>query len=133
MIYELDNLIERVMIIDNKKIEEAAIYSSFVNVLPEERFGSPFYSKGFKQGARWAIDEFLKDLWHPASEEPKKDANCLVYISCEYEDTPEDNNREYTTSVYLGGCWSEDHFPLEADVFIIKWCYLDDILSQKGE
>ena len=27
--------------------------------------------KGFKEGAHWAIQEFLKGLWHPASEEPK--------------------------------------------------------------
>ncbi len=87
---------------------------------------------GFINGARWAQEEFLKDLWHDASEEPKKDANCLVHISCEYEDTPEDNYKEYTTAMYLGGGWSEDHFPSEADVFILKWCYLDDILPQKG-
>ena len=26
---------------------------------------------GFKEGAKWAINEFLKDLWHPMQEEPK--------------------------------------------------------------
>lgn len=26
---------------------------------------------GFNAGANWAINEFLKNLWHPASEEPK--------------------------------------------------------------
>ena len=24
------------------------------------------------EGAKWAINEFIKDLWHPDSEEPKK-------------------------------------------------------------
>lgn len=27
---------------------------------------------GFKEGAKWAINEFLKGLWHPASEKPKE-------------------------------------------------------------
>nr|DAF76889.1 MAG TPA: hypothetical protein [Bacteriophage sp.] len=26
---------------------------------------------GFNAGAKWMQEEFLKDLWHPASEEPK--------------------------------------------------------------
>ncbi len=131
--------------IDAKKIEEAQeeifedkFHFNGEYVMMSEGDSEPhrveMYDDGqikeaFKAGANWAINEFLKDLWHDASEEPKKDANCLVYISCEYEDTPEDNYREYTTSMYLGGCWSEDHFPSEADAFIIKWCYLDDLLK----
>ena len=27
----------------------------------------------FKAGATWAINELFKNLWHPASEEPRKD------------------------------------------------------------
>ena len=27
---------------------------------------------GFINGAQWAINEFLKNLWHPSSEKPKK-------------------------------------------------------------
>ena len=54
--------------IDNNKIKEAA------NELCD--YGSIYDSKcridGFKKGANWAIQEFLKDLWHPASEEPEK-------------------------------------------------------------
>ncbi len=120
----------------NKKIEEAA--RVYFNKNVDKWFDSGSFilpadtEEIFNAGANWAIKEFLKELWHDASEEPKKDANCLVYISCEYEDTPEDNYKEYTTSMYLGGDWSEDHFPSEADVFILKWCYLDDILPQKG-
>lgn len=28
---------------------------------------------GFNAGAKWAINEFLKDLWHPASENHVKE------------------------------------------------------------
>ena len=49
--------------IDNKKIEDVAK----VYMIGE------FYDK---DEAEWAINEFLKDLWHPTSEEPKN----LEYI-----------------------------------------------------
>ena len=32
----------------------------------------------FKDGAHWAIQEFLKDLWHPVSEEPSRYDDYLV-------------------------------------------------------
>lgn len=45
--------------IDNKKIEEASF---------EETFGmygeADSLQEGFTCGAKWAINEFLKDLWH---------------------------------------------------------------------
>ena len=57
--------------LDDEKIEEAAF---------EETFGmygeSESLESGFIQGAKWMQEEFLKDLWHPASEEPKN----LEYI-----------------------------------------------------
>ena len=27
---------------------------------------------GFEAGAKWAVNEFINDLWHPASEEPRE-------------------------------------------------------------
>ena len=56
------------MVLDNKKIEEAAI----------NKCG--FISSEFCSGAKWAINESLKDLWHPASEEPDKHRICLVRV-----------------------------------------------------
>lgn len=56
--------------IDNKTIEEAAKQHS------EESYISGYfqacYKDAFTEGAKWAINEFLNNLWHPASEEPKK-------------------------------------------------------------
>lgn len=72
--------------IDDKKIEEAATIASIsdtekgrvkdgyvVNALADHENG---YREGYIEGAHWAIHKFLKDLWHPASEEPKN----LEYI-----------------------------------------------------
>ena len=55
--------------IDDKKIEEAARrYSSVTDCDKEEAL---LIEEGFKEGVNWAINESLKGLWHPASEEPK--------------------------------------------------------------
>lgn len=56
--------------LDEKKIEEAA-----KNILQQSRGYGFIISQTeinvFKAGAHWAIEQFLKDLWHNASEEPK--------------------------------------------------------------
>lgn len=36
---------------------------------------------GFKAGAKWAINEFLKDLGHPASEVPRNDNGKILAFS----------------------------------------------------
>ena len=55
--------------IDDKKIEDAAKQHS------EESYISSYfqacYKDAFMEGAKWAINEFLKNLWHPASEVPE--------------------------------------------------------------
>ena len=60
--------------IDDKKIEDVAKQRS------QESYISGYFQASYKQGfidcAKWMQEEFLKDLWHPASEEPKN----LEYI-----------------------------------------------------
>ena len=67
--------------IDDKKIETAAVKSTnylkgicdftVINASKE----------GFKAGAKWAINEFLKDLSHPASEVPRNDNGKILAFS----------------------------------------------------
>ncbi|RHH85235.1 hypothetical protein [Segatella copri] len=62
--------------IDEKKIEEAAQAICF-----DDKMSYDSYCKieGFRKGAKWAINEFLKNLWHPASEKPLlRSGKCLV-------------------------------------------------------
>lgn len=49
--------------IDYEKIEEAAI-----EYIDDEGRGF----EAFIAGAEWAINKFLKDLWHPAIEKPTR-------------------------------------------------------------
>ena len=71
--------------IDEKKIEEAAqgaadLYEQDLPIMSynedteadgQHHFCQEFGAELFKDGAKWAINEFLKDLWHSADEEPK--------------------------------------------------------------
>ena len=67
--------------IDDKKIEEAAIANS------TEIFVHPSCSdiryEGFKAGAKWAVNEFLKDLWHDVDEIPKR-AKAFIFECGDY-------------------------------------------------
>lgn len=64
--------------IDEKKIEEAA--RDYINKngyfakYDEEPCDDIEFA--YKDAVHWAIEQFLKDLWHPAEEEPKN----LEYI-----------------------------------------------------
>lgn len=57
--------------IDNKKIEDAA--KSLRKDFNDDVTQGFLVEFGFEKGTKWAINEFLKDLWHPISEKPKKE------------------------------------------------------------
>ena len=65
--------------IDEKKIEDAAKQHS------EESYISNYfqacYKDAFMEGAKWAINEILKDLFHPASKVPRNDNGKVLSFS----------------------------------------------------
>ena len=79
--------------IDDKKIESAKeeIYEDrfllngeeivFNNDEKEEMFYAGDIKEAIGLGADWAINEFLKDLWHPASEVPRNDNGKILAFS----------------------------------------------------
>lgn len=83
---------------DDKKIEEAANLHRFelIASMHGSTLGTPMQcfeevvdaetdliEDSFITGAKWAINELLKDLWHPASEEPDVRHKTII---CLYED-----------------------------------------------
>ena len=77
--------------IDNKKIEYAATVASIsdtekgrvregyvINALADHENG---FREGYIEGAKWAINEFLKDLLHPAGEVPRNDKGKILAFS----------------------------------------------------
>ena len=66
-----------IVMIDDKKIEEAANkhieteYARYNSGEVEEEMICLMGKDSFKEGAKWAINEFLKDLWHQTNKEPE--------------------------------------------------------------
>lgn len=109
--------------IDEKKIEEAA-RNYCNNRLPASQ-DAPFIAEGFRKGARWAIREFLKDLWHPIEEEPDKRKSDIITIG----------SYNYTSLHFKESfIWKEESWRHSISrCQITKWAYLSDILpKQKG-
>ena len=101
--------------IDDKKIEESA-YRFATSQTHGELLA---LIDGYKEGYKDAINEFLNNLWHPASEEPKK-GSVFLYKTV---------FKEYGLNQIINGNeWK----------YIIKyqkatqWLYIDDLLSKEG-
>ena len=101
--------------IDDKKIEEASIY--YCNNRYPASQDAPFIADGFRLGAKWAVNELLKDLWHPADEMPNEN-NEVICV-----------DKDSRTITYNGivNWWA---FCRTHDV--IHWLYVDDLLPKEG-
>ena len=110
--------------IDDKKIEKAA-YRFATSQTHGELLA---LIDGYKEGYKDAINEFIKDLWHPADEEPKK--NRLVLT-----DTRSIMDKYYIcwTTVKLTGNGFVRNWSNYAKVTkITRWLYLDDLFPKEG-
>ena len=102
--------------IDDKKIEEAA-FDLYQN--DKLDFVSSESVEGFKEGAKWAINEFLKNLWHPSSEKPKKGRVFLyktIFKGYGLNQIINGNEWKYTIKYQKA----------------TQWLYIDDLLTKEG-
>lgn len=79
---------------------------------------------GFIDGANWAINEFLKDLWHPADEEPNHEA-IRTYILGK---TKVSESGVLPMLLRPNTNWKE--FVVSHSV--AHWLYVDDLLPKEG-
>lgn len=110
--------------IDDKKIEETAI--EYLTILCREKSYSldveNKYYNSFKEGAKWAIEQFLKDLWHPASKKPiLRKGKCLVIYNCGKIDI-----FEISFVFEMLSNYGKDGMGWKC------WCYVSDLLPKKG-
>lgn len=123
--------------IDDKKIEVAAREAAdlYEQVLPimsynedtevdgQHHFCQEFGSELFKDGAKWAINEFLRDLWHPNTEEPDKSKSDIITLGFD-----NDAYLQFNESIL----WREESWRHSISrCQIIKWAYLSDILPKQ--
>lgn len=103
------------MIDDDKIVKAASKLCDYGSIHDSE-----YRIEGFKKCAKWMQEEFLKDLWHPVSEEPKK-GRVFLYKTI---------FKGYGLNKIIDGNeWK----------YIIKykkatqWLYIDDLLPKKGD
>ena len=119
--------------IDDNKIEAAKeeIYEDrfllngeevvFDNDAKEEMFYKEDIKEAIGLGANWAINKLLKDLWHPASEEPEGyDEWILLHYNV--------SNYYSLSQVKYFKSWKEfvERAPIE------NWLYIDDLFQKEG-
>lgn len=108
--------------IDDKKIEEAAFKINNGISLKDKLMRAIFIA-----GAKWAINEFIKDLWHAIDENPKKYHKCLVEVVY-HRPLYMTDEIDYVTSHLTNFGWDESSFK-RSDYAIKRWIYIDDLLK----
>lgn len=116
--------------IDGNKIEDVANHYAEENSMSiEDQMGDVYdgieeLSDAYKAGAKWAINEFLKNLWHPNTEEPDKSKGDIITLGFD-----NDAYLQFKESVL----WNEESWRHSISrCQIIKWAYLSDILPKEG-
>lgn len=104
--------------IDENKIKEAA--KSLRKDFDDDITQGFLVEFGFEKGAKWAINEFLKDLWHPANEEPNKGKIILMEMRNGDIYAPYLVNDEYS--------WER----ICTMFTTTSWLYIDDLFPKKG-
>lgn len=124
------------MVLDDKKIDEAARrnadkYRNYPTLSDEDRDKVSIGS--FMDCVKWMQEEFLKNLWHPASEEPDKHRICLVRVvyHLNYGMLP-DEERIEQSSFHDFGWYDYDFKYIGVDYDIVSYLYVDELLPKKG-
>ena len=112
--------------IDDNKIKSAA--QGYCDATYGTLNDHPFIAEAFRQGANWAINEFLKDLWHPANEEPKKNRLVLTDV----RSIMDKDHICWTTVKLTENGYIRNWSNYTKVTKITCWLYLDDLFSNEG-
>ena len=138
--------------IDDKKIEAAKeetyedrfLLNGEEIVFDNDEKEEMFYKEDIKEaiglGAKWAINEFQMDLWHPMQEEPKLVGEEIII------DEFLEGKRYPMVQKYMVGVefpptietirwisnWDSFLSEICDEVKMIRWCYFKDLLPKEG-
>ena len=107
--------------IDKDKIKSAA--QGYCDATYGTLDDHPLIAEAFRQGANWAINEFLKNLWHPAWKKPEDDR----YILWEEKYSGVKSTMFYNATEY-NTCYDEPWDSKVASLNITRWLYINDLL-----
>lgn len=105
---------------DSKEINIAARAQVLSKHINETAYFQLRSIEDFKDGAHWAINEFIKNLWHPASEEPKFGKGKLLVLI------------NGGVSILNVGFVLDQLRNLHNIYGIEGWLYLNDLLPKEG-
>lgn len=108
--------------IDDKKIEEIAkqhAEGAFISGTWQA-----CYKEGFMDCARWMQEEFLKNLWHPAEEEPKREAQRTYILGM----TRASESGVLPMLLRQNTDWKE----FSVSHAVTRWLYIDDLFKKEG-
>lgn len=132
--------------IDDKKIEAAKeeIYEDrfllngeeivFDNDAKEEMFYKEDIKEAIGLGAKWAINEFLKDLWHSYDEVPtRKNSDILLFFEDYSADSEDDYDAYYDLAATREG-FTQDEWELFMNIggTPSNWLYINDLFPKEG-
>lgn len=116
-----------IVMIDDKKIEAAANkhieteYARYNSGEVEEEMICLRGKDSFKAGAKWMQEEFLKNLWHPASEAPKRRCN---YLLLHYKDKEEECFEADVVDTKAWDCYIKGS--------LVEYINIDDLFPKEG-
>ena len=110
--------------IDNEKIEAAARrnadkYRNYPTLSDEDRDKVSIGS--FMDCAKWMQEEFLKSLWHPVSEKPKRRCN---YLLLHYKDKEEECFEADVVDTKAWDCYIKGS--------LVEYINIDDLFPKEG-
>ena len=109
--------------LDDNKIKSAA--QGYCDATYGTLDDHPLIAEAFRQGAKWAINEFLKSLWHPNIEEPDKSKSDIITLGF-----GDDAYLHFKESVL----WNKESWRHSISRCQITKCdYLSNILPKEGD
>ena len=108
--------------VDNNTINSAA--QGYCDATYGTLNTNPFIAEAFRKGANWAINEFLKDLWHTSEEEPDSNLSPILLDGRDRE-----GRQIVKTRFFRSGYWNKtvEYYG------IIRWLYIDDLFPEEEE
>lgn len=125
--------------IDGNEIDIAARAQALSKHINETSYFQLRSIEDFKDGARWAINEFLKNLWHDMNKQvPNYYKDCLVELEIPDPKTGCYDAKAYvvaqyegTLDVYPSPWYGEEinNLIVEERGRVTRWLYIDDLLK----
>ena len=119
--------------LDNKRIEEAKkAFIADKKILGIIAMND--LACGFKEGAKWMQEEFLKNLWHSYDEVPTRKNKDILQFFEDYSADSEDDYDAYFELVHTKEGFTQETWEnfMNIEGTPSSWLYIDDLFPKEG-